>query len=298
MVLLAKKRPKINDPRRKSNCSDVQRKKNQTKIMKKFLSVLLICILFSACSEYQRALKSEDAGLKFDAAVAQYEKGKYNKAIRLFEQIAPAYRGKPQAEKMFFLYAQSYYKTGQYYLAGYQFESFASSYPKSEKLEEASFLGAKSFSMLSPVFSLDQVDTVKAISKLQTFIDNYPNSEYFAEANATLKTLTDKLERKSFEVAKGYNTILDYKSAIVALDNFVADYPGTIYKEEALYYKFDSAYKLAMNSVPSKVEERLNNAKIAHANLMKFSVATSHKEEADKMLSKIEQDLQQYNKQQ
>lgn len=270
----------------------------RTKIMKKFLSVLLICILFSSCSEYQRALKSEDAGLKFDAAVAQYEKGKYNKAIRLFEQIAPAYRGKPQAEKMFFLYAQSYYKTGQYYLAGYQFESFASSYPKSEKLEEASFLGAKSFSMLSPVFSLDQVDTVKAISKLQNFIDNYPNSEYFAEANATLKTLTDKLERKAFEVAKGYNTILDYKSAIVALDNFVADYPGTIYKEEALYYKFDSAYKLAMNSVPSKVEERLNNAKIAHANLMKFSAATSHKEDADLMLSKIEKDLQQYNKQQ
>jgi outer membrane protein assembly factor BamD len=271
---------------------------NQRKIMKKFLSVLLISIILSSCSEYQRALKSEDAGVKFDAAVVQYEKGKYNKAIRLFEQIAPAYRGKPQAEKMFFLYAQSYYKTEQYYLAGYQFESFASSYPKSEKIEEASFLGAKSFSMLSPVYSLDQVDTVKAISKLQNFIDTFPNSEYFAEANATLKTLTDKLEKKAYEVAKGYNTIADYKSALVALDNFIADYPGTTYKDEALYYKLDSAYKLAMNSVPSKVEERLNNAKIAHANLMKFSSASERKEDADNMLSKIEKDLQQYNKQQ
>lgn len=275
-----------------------ENQQNQRKIMKKFLSVLLISIILSSCSEYQRALKSEDAGVKFDAAVVQYEKGKYNKAIRLFEQIAPAYRGKPQAEKMFFLYAQSYYKTEQYYLAGYQFESFTSSYPKSEKIEEASFLGAKSFSMLSPVYSLDQVDTVKAISKLQNFIDTYPNSEYFAEANATLKTLTDKLEKKAYEVAKGYNTIADYKSALVALDNFIADYPGTIYKGEALYYKFDSAYKLAMNSVPSKIEERLNNAKIAHANLIKFSEASERKEEADKMLSKIEKDLQQYNKQQ
>lgn len=275
-----------------------ENQQNQRKIMKKFLSVLLISIILSSCSEYQRALKSEDAGVKFDAAVVQYEKGKYNKAIRLFEQIAPAYRGKPQAEKMFFLYAQSYYKTEQYYLAGYQFESFTSSYPKSEKIEEASFLGAKSFSMLSPVYSLDQVDTVKAISKLQNFIDTYPNSEYFAEANATLKTLTDKLEKKAYEVAKGYNTIADYKSALVALDNFIADYPGTIYKGEALYYKLDSAYKLAMNSVPSKIEERLNNAKIAHANLIKFSEASERKEEADKMLSKIEKDLQQYNKQQ
>lgn len=139
--------------------------------MKKFLSVLFICALFTSCSEYQKALKSEDPGVKFNAAVTQYEKGKYSKAIRLFEQIATAYRGKPQAEKMFYLFAQSYYKTEQYYLAGYQFESFASGYPKSEKLEEASFLAAKSYSKLSPVYSLDQVDTVKAISKLQGFID-------------------------------------------------------------------------------------------------------------------------------
>jgi len=264
--------------------------------MKKFLAVLLLTVVLSSCGEYQKAIKSEDVGVKFDQAVKQYEKGKYNKAIRLFEQIAPAYRGKPQAEKMFYLFAQSYYKTKQYYLAGYQFESFASGYPKSEKIEEASFLGAKSYSMLSPVYSLDQVDTNKAIGKLQTFIDTYPNSEYFAEANATLKSLTDKLEKKVYENAKQYNTISDFKSAIVALDNFVADYPGTQFKEEALYYKFDSAYQLAINSVPSKMEERLNNAKIAHANLMKFNAGTAHKEKADQMLARIDKDLQQFSK--
>jgi outer membrane protein assembly factor BamD len=47
---------------------------------------------------------------------------------------------------------------------------------------------------------------------------------------------------------------------LVALDNFIADYPGTPYKD-ALYYKFDSAYQLGINSVPAKMEERLNVAK-------------------------------------
>lgn len=264
--------------------------------MKKFLSILLIAVVVCSCSQYQKAIKSEDVAVKFNEAVRQYDKGKYTKAIRLFEQIAPAYRGKPQAEKMFYLFAMSYYKTEQYYLAGYQLESFASSYPKSEKIEEASYLGAKSYSMLSPVYSLDQTDTVKAIGKLQSFIDAYPNSAYFAEANATLKILTDKLEKKAFEIAKQYNTIADYKSAIVALDNFIADFPGTVYKEDALYYKFDSAYRLAINSVPSKMEERLNNAKIAYANLMKFNAETKRKAEADDMLARIDKDLQQYNK--
>jgi len=197
---------------------------------------------------------------------------------------------------MFYLFAQSYYKSEQYYLSGYQFESFVSGYPKSEKVEEAAYLGAKSYSMLSPVYSLDQTDTNKAIGKLQNFIDAYPNSPYFAEANASLKVLTDKIEKKVFENAKQYNTISDFKSAIVALDNFIADYPGTQFKEEALYYKFDSAYQLAINSVPAKMEERLNNAKIAHGNLVKFNPSTSRKAKADDMLARIDKDLQQFSK--
>jgi outer membrane protein assembly factor BamD len=101
--------------------------------MKKFLLLFAFIIFLSSCSEYQKALKSEDSAVKFESATKMYDAKKYNKAIRLFEQIAPVYKGKPSAEKMFYMYAQSLYKTEQYYLAGYQFESFASSYPRSEK---------------------------------------------------------------------------------------------------------------------------------------------------------------------
>ena len=150
--------------------------------------------------------------------------------------------------------------------------------------------------MLSPVYSLDQGDTFKAIDKLQAFIDRFPNSDYMPEANKTVKELREKIEKKVFENAKGYNTISDYKSALVAFDNFISDYPGTPYKEEALYYRLDSAYKLAINSVPAKMEERLNNAKVAYAKLMQFKPDTKYKSDADQMLGRIEKDLKQYNK--
>jgi outer membrane protein assembly factor BamD len=264
--------------------------------MKKIVSLLLFVILFSSCSEYQKALKKDDVAIKFEMGTKLYGAGNYTKAIRLFEQIAPAYRGKPQAEKLFYMFAQSYYNTKQYYLAGYQFESFASGYPKSEKIQEAAYLGAKSYSMLSPVFSLDQTDTFKAIDKLQAFIDTYPNSEYLADANKAVQVLSEKIERKVYENAKGYNTISDYKSALVALDNFIVDYPGTPFKEDALFYKFDSAYQLAINSVNTKMEERLNVALTAHSNLMKFKADTKHKDKASEMLARVEKDLQNFTK--
>ncbi|MGM8363102.1 outer membrane protein assembly factor BamD [Flavobacterium sp. ARAG 55.4] len=264
--------------------------------MKKIVSLLLLIALFSSCNEYQKALKSENVAVKFAMADTLYAQGKYSKAIRLFEQIAPEYRGKPQAEKLFYMYAQSYYKTKQYYLAAYQFESFASGYPKSAKIQEASFLGAKSYAILSPVYSLDQADTYKAIEKLQSFIDRFPNSEYLAEANGLTKLLSEKIEKKIYENAKSYNTISDYKSALVAFDNFIAEYPGTKFKEDALFYKFDSAYKLGINSVPAKMEERLNVAKVSYQNLVKFDPDTKYKEQAGEMYARVEQELQKYTK--
>ena len=264
--------------------------------MKKIISVLFVVVFFCSCSEYQAALKTEDVAVKFDVATKLYDAGSYTKAIRLFEQLAPAYRGKPQGEKLFYMYAQACYKTKQYYLAGYQFDSFVSGYPKSEKTEEAAFLGAQSYSMLSPVYSIDQTETFKAIEKMQGFIDRYPNSTYNAEANAISKKLNEKIERKVYENALEYNRISNYKSAIIAFDNFISDFPGTPYKEKALYYKLDSAYLLAMNSIYMKMEERLVAAKTCYNNLVKFKPNTEYKSEADEKLAKIDGELQKFNK--
>jgi outer membrane protein assembly factor BamD len=257
-----------------------------------FLFVTLLC----SCSEFQKVYKSEEPAPKFDLANKLYEAKKYQKAIRLFEQLAPAYKGKPQGEKMFYLYSQSLYKTEQYYLSAYQFESFVALYPKSEKIEESAFLSAKSYSKLSPVYSLDQGETDKAITKMQAFIDNYPKSEHLPEANEIVKSLTSKIEKKAYEIAKLYNTIEDYKSAIKALDNFVNEFPGTSYKEKALFYKLDSSYKLAINSVQDKMEERLTAAKASYISLIKFNSNTGYKKAADQMLTRIEKNLQQFSK--
>jgi outer membrane protein assembly factor BamD len=264
--------------------------------MKNVLYLFVLVILISSCSDFQKALKSEDVSIKFIEATKMYEAKKYAKALRLFDQIAPAYKGKPQAERMFYMYAQSLYKTEQYYLAGYQFESFVSSYPKSEKVEESAFLGAKCFSELSPVYTLDQTDTYKAIDKLQNFIDIYPESTNVAEANLLVKALREKLELKAYENAKTYNNVSDYKAAMVAFDNFIINFPGTPYKEKALFYKLDSAYNLAINSIPMKMEERLISAKAAYMGFVKYYNNSEYKPKADEMLARIENDLKQFSK--
>lgn len=267
--------------------------------MNKIIYILLVLVTLTSCSEYQKALKSDDLDFKYKLGSEYYENGKLKKAISLFEQVSPSMKGKPSAEKMFYMLSKSYYETEQFYLAGYGFESFAANYPRSEKREEAAFLAAKCFYTLSPVYSLDQTDTYKALDKLQIFIDTYPNSEYTAMANILVKDLTDKLEKKAFEIAKQYNVTAEYyrdfMAPIKVFDNFLADYPGTIYKEDALYFKFDTLHKYALNSIDSKKEERLLNAKAAYQVLVNFKSDTKYKKEADNQLAEIERELIQYS---
>lgn len=257
-------------------------------------------IILVSCSEYQKVLKNEDIKPKYDLAEKLYNEGDYKRANRLFEQIAPRYVGKPQGERVQFFLADSYFKIKDYNFAGYQFERFVKSYPKSDKAAEASFLGAKSYYNLSPRYSLDQTDTDKALVKLQGFINSYPDSEYLPEANAMARELTTKKEKKAYEIAKqftklGKSYFLDYNiSAIAALDNFISDNPGSIFREDAYFNKIQATSILAFNSTEDKKKERLEDAKAAYETLIRYYPETKYMKEAQDFAERIEEELKPY----
>lgn len=266
--------------------------------MKKLVYIFVITALFSSCSEYQKALKSVDSAAKYKLATELYEEGKYNKANRLFVQIVPKYRGKPQAQRLMYMYARTFYETKDYYTANYQFERFVSAYPESDKVAEAAFLGAKSYYHLSPLYSKDQAETIEAIDKLQAFINTFPDSEYAEEANTLVKELDYKLEQKAYEIAYQYNKTVgytrDYQAAISAFDNFLLDYPGSSFKEKAMFYRLDAAYNLAIKSVAYKMEDRLNKALEYYNSFKKEFPQSEFSETADEMRDQINELLQNY----
>nr|WP_321245080.1 outer membrane protein assembly factor BamD [uncultured Psychroserpens sp.] len=268
--------------------------------MKKLFYLLAISLVFGSCSEYQKALKSEDTATKFKFGTELFDSGKWSKANKIFAQIVPNYRGKPQAEKLMYMYSRTFYEMGDYITAGYQLNRFEKGYPTSEKVQEASFLAAKSYYQVSPVYSKEQHETIEALEKLQLFVNKYPDSEFLPQANELIKELDYKLERKAFEIAKQYNSIAyfessDYLAAIKAFDNFLADYPGTSFREQAMFYRLDSAYKLGINSIKAKQEARLNTAINYYKSFKKFYPNSELIGDADKMNDEMTAAAQQYN---
>ena len=117
----------------------------------------------------------------------------------------------------------------------------------------------------SPIYSLDQDNTTKAIEALQYFITLYPKSDRVAEAGKLIQNLRDKLEQKSYENAKLYLTISDYQAAVISFNNTLRDYPDTRYAEEIEFLIIKAQYLYAKNSLETKQEDRYSQA-IEYAN--------------------------------
>lgn len=185
-----------------------------------------------------------------------YEEGEYLKAQTLFEQIVSSFKGKEEAEELYFKYAYTYYHLGQYILASYYFKNFSNTFGRSPFREEAMYMSAYSNYLLSPNFRLDQTYSRQAIDEFQTFVNTYPNSEKVQLCNDLIDELRKKLERKAIARADLYYDMSRYQAAVKSYEIVLQDYPETKEAEEIRYKMARAEYRLAKNSVYSKRKER------------------------------------------
>ncbi len=226
-----------------------------------FFFVTVFMLTAQGCkSKFEKIRLSSDIAKKYQEAVKYYDKKDYNKALILLDDLVQRYRGRAEAEDLYYYFAYTNYNLKDYTTARYHFKIFADTYPNSTKAEECRYMAAYCFYLESPNYSLDQSNTIKAIEALQLFINLYPRSDRSAEAAKLIQDLRDKLEIKSFENAKLYLTIGDYKSAVIAFRNSMREYPDTKFAEEMEYLAIESQCLYAKNSIEAKQEERFTEA--------------------------------------
>ena len=220
------------------------------------LLITTVLVIGSCKSSYEKLKASNDRAKQYQQAVKFYNKKQYSKALELFELLTPKYRGLTEAEDLFYYYAYSNYNLKDYTSARYHFKNFADLYPSSTRAEECRYMSAYCYYLDSPIPSLDQENTTKAIETLQLFINLYPKSERSAEAGKLIQNLRDKLETKAYNNARLYLDIGDYLSAVMAFNNALRDYPDTKYAEEMEFLIVKAQYLYAKNSAEYRQEDR------------------------------------------
>lgn len=252
------------------------------------ISLFLICsiastLIFTACSDYNKVVKSDDYARKLEMANEYFDKGMQPKlkrkdgtpklkkngepkindnyllhSITLYEQVYQRMPKTGEGEVAYFRIGKAYYHAEDYYMAGYYLGSYTQRYPFSVKAQEALFLSAMCSVNNSPEYSLDQNDTELAINDLQQFINRYPESELVDSCNHIMDRLRLKLEQKDYESVKLYSKMDDFRAAVAASMSFLEKYPRSLKKEEISFVLVKNSFLLTKNSIDSKKRERID----------------------------------------
>ncbi len=138
--------------------------------------VVLAGVTAASCSGYSKVLKSNDSNLKYQTAIEYTDKGKYNKALTLFQDVAHVYAQSARADTLAYYTGLCYYKSGDFVSSAELFDGFRRRFGRSPFLEDAEYMYAKGFYFSSPKPEYDQTATHQALQAITEYLDRYPNS--------------------------------------------------------------------------------------------------------------------------
>lgn len=222
-----------------------------------FLAALSALLLMTSCrTQYDTIMQGSDTAAKYKLAFELFNARKYAKAAEAFESLSMSTRGTAQDDTVQFYWGLSNYRYGDYVTAESNLNQFVATFPLSPFNEEAKFLRLDCLYHTTYRYELDPLPTHRALSEMNVFQIESPQSPYRDQVAAMMDDLNNRLELKAYKSAYLYYHMEDYQAAHYALKNVLKENADNRYREEILYYTAMAAYKYALNSIPSKQRER------------------------------------------
>ncbi len=226
------------------------------RLFKLFLASAFLLVLVSSCNKYNKVTKSKDYDYKLKMADEYFSKGKYKIAQELYEELFPVFKGTIKFEELYYKDAYCFYYMKSYADAENLFKGFLEVFPNSAKAEEVDYMRSYCFYRQSPKLELEQVNTIKAMGMMQTFINTHPGSERNKEATEIIDKCRAKLEMKEHRAAELYYNMGQYRAAAIAFTNLTNNYPESLKGEEYKLKTVKAYYKFAKMSYEDKQIER------------------------------------------
>ena len=226
------------------------------KVFKLLFTSAVLLFLISSCNNYNNVTKSNDYEYKLKMADEYYSKGKYKIAQELYEELFPVFKGTIKFEELYYKDAYCFYHMKQYADAENLFKGFLEVFPNSTKAEEVDYMRAYCFYKQSPKLELEQVNTIRAMGMMQTFINTHPGSERNKDASDIIDKCRAKLEQKEHRAAELYYNMGQFRAAAIAYTTLINNYPESMQGEEYMLKAVKSYYRFAKLSIIDKQVER------------------------------------------
>ena len=196
---------------------------------------LLICIsiFLSSCGISNPFDDNIPYKTRFDDGLAFFEEEKYVKSSQQFNIIVERASHTDLGDDALFFLAESYFLNEDNDIPHNQYEQLESRIGFSPYIEKSRWRICETLMLLSPNFYHDQDSSLKAITQIQEFLDDFPNSEYSKDADKLINELRTRLAEKNMETGKLYIKLKAYDSAMTSYEVVVNEYYDTKFFNDA-----------------------------------------------------------------
>jgi outer membrane protein assembly factor BamD len=197
------------------------------------VSLCLLCLLL-ACGPAP-PVSTPDAEDQYLLATEKFEDRKYIQAQLEYQKLIWNYPGSDLVDDAQYHLAESHRLLEDYPTAVVEYSRMLRSYSRSPFAPAAQYKLALCYYLQSLPSHLDQDFTHTAIRELKTFLDEHPQHEYAPEAQKLLLEARTKLAKKEYDNARLYYKMDAYDSAIIYIEELLAEYPDTKWADDAHY---------------------------------------------------------------
>jgi len=215
-----------------------------------WLALYFLVVLAAGCGG-SKSLATLNAQELFELGKQAYEKEKYLKAVELFETVVYNYPGEAIVDSAQYFLALSYFGNEEYELAGVEFNRLITNYPASVYFEQAIFMKAVSaFESTPRHYGLDQAELKDAITQLEDFIIDFPESKLIGDARKYLSAARTQVAKKLYESGVVYRRLESMygnqaiAAAKIYFQKVIDDYTDTEYGAQASYQFAEMEFKL------------------------------------------------------
>ena len=189
----------------------------------------------------------------YNQAADSLDKGQYNEAARLFEEVERQHPYSQWATQAEMMAAFSYYKNTRYDEAILALDRFMELHPGNPNTDYALYLKALCFYEQITDVARDQEMTQLALESLETLINRYPDSRYARDATLKRDLTLDHLAGKEMEIGRYYLKANQTNAAMNRFLSVVRNYQTTTHVPEALHRLVEIYLTLGLQGEATRV---------------------------------------------
>ena len=213
--------------------------------------LLALFLLFSCSKKNVQKIASEPSDEEvaieiYSEAVESLQKGDSYYAATKFREIESLMPQTEWASKASLMASYADYNRNSYSNAIFNLERHIKNYPADKNIPYAHYLMAMCYYEQILDEKKDLGPLLKAKSKFEFIMENYPETDYGTDARFKIDLIVDQLAAKEMSIARFYMETEKWIPALNRLKLIVDKYDTTVFVEEALHRLVEVYYRLGL----------------------------------------------------